>query len=300
MKTHAKKIFFIIYACFTIITFLQLKAQGLSSNKENPPSVTVHRSQEINITSKTNGVKYPIFVALPGSYFTSEKTYPVVYMLDAYSSFGIMVQMARLLSFDKELPEVIIVGISSEGGSKEFNYNRARDFTPTIIQPEKLPEEFRSTFPISGGAEKFLGFIKDELIPYVESNYRFCPGDRTLEGHSLGGLFVFYSLLKEPGLFKRYIAISPALLWDDGLLIKDEEKFSEDHKSLESIIYTAVGSLEGESFKKPWKQLISNLNSRGYDGMKLKTEIAEGETHYTIIPYIVTHGLKSVFFESVK
>lgn len=300
MKTHAKKIFFIIYAYFTIITFLQLKAQDLSSNKENPPAVTVHRSQEINITSKTNGVKYPIFVALPGSYFTSGKTYPVVYMLDAYSSFGIMVQMARLLSFDKELPEVIIVGISSEGSSKEFNYNRARDFTPTLIQPEKLPEEFRSTFPISGGAEKFLGFIKDELIPYVESNYRFSPGDRTLEGHSLGGLFVFYSLFKEPGLFKRYIAISPALLWDGGLLLKQEENFFENHKSLKSIIYTAVGSRENDSFTAPWKQLISNLKSRGYDSMKLQTEIAEGETHYTIIPYIVTHGLKSVFSESVK
>ncbi len=300
MKTPSKKIFFIIFACCTIITSLQLKAQDLSSNKENPPAVTIHRSQEINITSKTNGVKYPIFVALPGSYYSSYKKYPVVYMLDAYSSFGIMVQMARLLSFDKELPEVIIVGISSEGGSQEFIYNRSRDFTPTQIPPEKLPADLRSSFPASGGAEKFLRFIKDELIPYVESNYRTKAGDRTLEGHSLGGLFVFYSLFKEPGLFKRYIAISPALLWDDGLLLKQEEKFFEDHNSLESIIYTAVGSLESESFKGPWKQLISNLKSRGYDGMKLKTEIAEGETHYTIIPYIVTHGLKSVFFEYEK
>lgn len=221
-------------------------------------------------------------------------------MLDAYSSFGIMVQMARLLAFDKELPEVIIVGISSEGGSKEFNYGRARDFTPTQIQPEKLPAEYRSTFPISGGAEKFWGFIKDELIPYVESNYRFSPGDRTLEGHSLGGLLVFYSLFKEPGLFKRYVAVSPVLLWDGGLLLKQEENFWNDHKTLNADIYTSVGSLESESFILPWKQLTNNLKLRRYEGLKLKTEIAEGETHYTIIPYIVTHGLKSVFSEDVK
>jgi len=298
MKNYKQKIFLVLFICLAIVPFLQLKAQDKPIDKITP--VTIHRSQVMNITSKINGVTYPIFIALPGSYFTTEKTYPVVYILDAYSSFGIMVQMARLLAFDKELPEVIIVGISSEGGSKEFNYGRARDFTPTQILPEKLPEEFRSTFPISGGADKFLGFIKDELIPYVESNYRFSPGDRTLEGHSLGGLFVFYSLFKEPGLFKRYIAISPALLWNDGLLLKDEEKFSKDHKSLESIIYTAVGSLESEFFKKPWEQLIGNLKSRQYNGMKLKAEIAEGETHYTIIPYIVTHGLKSVFSEGLK
>jgi len=298
MKNYIQKIFLTLFICFAFLPAVQLKAQDKTTDKITP--VTVHRSQVFNITSKINGVTYPVFVALPGSYSTSNKTYPVVYMLDAYSSFGVMVQMARLLSFDKEIPEVIIVGISSEGGSKEFNYNRARDFTPTQIQPEKLPEEFRSTFPISGGAEKFLGFIKDELIPYVESNYRFSPGDRTLEGHSLGGLFVFYSLFKEPELFKRYVAISPALLWDNGLLLKQEEKFSKDHNSLASIIYTAVGSLESELFKEPWKQLISNLKSRGYADMKLKSEIAEGETHYTIIPYIVSHGLKSVFSEDVK
>ncbi len=298
MKKYIKKSFLALFIWLVILPTVQLKAQDKPVDKVTP--ATIHRSQVINITSKINGVTYPIFVALPGSYFITEKTYPVVYMLDAYSSFGIMVQVARLLAFDKELPEVIIVGISSEGGSKEFNYGRARDFTPTQIQLEKLPEEFRSTFPISGGAEKFLGFIKDELIPFVESNYRFSPGDRTLEGHSLGGLFVFYSLFKEPGLFKRYIAISPALLWDDGYLIKDEEKFLKDHKSLESIIYSAIGSLENEFIKRPWKQLMSNLNSRGYEGMKLKSGIAEGETHYTIIPYIVTHGLKSVFSEDVK
>lgn len=298
MKNYIQKIFLTLFFCWTILPALQLKAQDKPTDKYTP--VTLHRTQVVNITSKINGATYPIFIALPGSYFTTEKTYPVVYMLDAYSSFGIMVQMARLLAFDKELPEVIIVGISSEGGSKEFNYGRARDFTPHQTQPEKLPAEYRSTFPISGGAEKFLGFIKEELIPYIESNYRFSPGDRTLEGHSLGGLFVFYSLFKEPGLFKRYVAVSPVLLWDSGLLLKQEEKFSKDHKTLESIIYTAVGSLESEFFKRPWKQLISNLKLRGHDGMKLKTEIAEGETHYTIIPYIVTHGLKSVFSEDVK
>ena len=295
MRNYIHKTFLALLLCWIILPAALLKAQDKSVDKTDP--VTIHRSQVINITSKINGVTYPIFIALPGSYLTTEKTYPVVYMLDAYSSFGIMVQMARLLAYDKEIPEVIIVGISSEGGSKEFNYNRARDYTPTQIFPEKLPENFRSSFPISGGAEKFLGFIKEELIPYVESNFRFKAGDRTLEGHSLGGLFVFYSLFKEPELFNRYIAISPALLWDNGLILKNEEMFFKDHKSLNVNIYTSVGSLEDDLFISPWKQLTNSLKLRGYAGMKLKAEIAEGETHYTSIPYIATHGLKSVFSE---
>jgi predicted alpha/beta superfamily hydrolase len=250
MKNYIQKIFAAVFFCLAILFAPQLSAQEKAAGKNT--SVEIHRSLTVNITSKINGVTYPIFIALPGSYFTTEKTYPVVYMLDAYSSFGIMVQMARLLAFDKELPEVIIVGISSEGGPKEFNYNRARDYTPTQISPEKLPVEFRAAFPISGGAEKFLEFIKNELIPYVESNYRFSPGDRTLEGHSLGGLFVFYSLFKEPDLFKRYVSISPALFWDDGLTLKQEEKFFQNHKTINANVYTSIGSLENESFISPW------------------------------------------------
>jgi uncharacterized protein len=298
MKNYIQKIFAAVFFCLIILFVPQLSAQEKAEKKNT--SVEIHRSLTVNITSKINGVTYPVFIALPGSYFVTEKTYPVVYMLDAYSSFGIMVQMARLLAFSKEVPEIIIVGISSEGGSKEFNYSRARDYTPTQIPPEKFPEEFRAAFPISGGAEKFFGFIKNELIPYVESNYRFRPGDRTLEGHSLGGLFVFYSLFKEPDLFKRYIAVSPALFWDDGLLLKQEENFAKDHKILSADIYTSIGSLESGLFASPWEQLANNLKLRGYEGIKLKTEIAEGETHYTMIPYIVTHGLKSIFSEDTK
>lgn len=284
--------FFVLFfgAYFTI----QLDAQEKSDNLIIQP-VTLHRSELIELRSSINGQTYPIKIALPGSYFYSTQTYPVVYLLDAYSSFGIMTEMARLLASDKEVPEVIVVGISSNGGSKEFIYNRSRDYTPTQISPEKLPQEYRYSLPVSGGAEKFLGFIKDELIPFVESKYRFTSTDRTLAGHSLGGLFVFYTLFQQPELFKRYIAISPALSWDDGFVIKQESNFFESKKSLNSIIYTSVGSLEDDSFIAPWKQLTNKMKERKYEKLELKTEIANNETHYSIIPYMATHGLRSVF-----
>lgn len=291
MSERAKKYFITFLLYFIVGLAAQLSAQNQSSN----PPVMLHRTEEIEIKSLINGQTYPIKIALPGSYYSSTQTYPVVYMLDAYSSFGIMTEMARLLASDKEIPELIIIGISSKGGSKEFIYNRSRDYTPAQIPPEKLPTAYRSSIPISGGAEKFLGFIKDELIPFVESKYRFTSSDRTLAGHSLGGLFVFYSLFQQPELFKRYIAISPALSWDDGFVIKQESNFLESKKSLNYIIYTSVGSLEDDSFIAPWKQLTNKMKERKYEKLELKTEIADNETHYSIIPYIATHGLRSVF-----
>lgn len=293
MKPKSKK-YFLIFIFYSVAFYSsQLSAQNQSKEVANS-SVTLHRTEIIELTSAINSRTYPINVALPGSYYTSDQTYPVVYMLDAYSSFGIMTEMARLLASDKELPEVIIIGISSEGGSKEFIYNRSRDYTPTRIPKENLPEALRSSIPVSGGAEKFLDFIKEELIPLVESKYRSKADDRTLVGHSLGGLFVFYSLFQEPKLFNRYVAVSPALLWDYEFILKHEENFSENHKSLNAIVYTAVGSSEDEIFVSPWKRLISKMKETNYTGLNLKTEIAKNETHYTMIPYIVTHGLKSV------
>lgn len=253
--------------------------------------VSINRTEVHKITSVSNGIVYPIYVALPGSYNYTSQTYPVVVMLDAYSSFGTMVQMTRLLAFNKELPDLIIVGISSEGGSKEFNYNRMRDFTPTELKSERE----KQLIPVSGGGEKFLNFIKDELLPMVESKYRINKEDKTLVGHSLGGLFVFFTLFEEPKLFNKYVAISPALMLGDEYMLKKEKLFGEKSKELNASVYTNVGSLEDSIFKNSWERLISSIKDRSYNGLKLKAEVADKETHYTIIPYIATHGLKAVF-----
>jgi predicted alpha/beta superfamily hydrolase len=275
---------------FLLICFCALHAQD-----QKPEPVTLHRTEVYTITSKVNGETYPIEVALPASYYGTDKSYPVVYMLDAYSSFGIMVEMQRLLAFDGELPELIIVGISSKGGSKEFIYSRARDFTPTHIDPEKLPLGIRLMTPASGGAEKFLGFITEELIPFIESKFRCKKDDRTIEGHSYGGLFGFYVLFNKPEIFNRYVMISPAVLWDNELILKQEEDFAKKHKSLNAVVYTTVGSLEDRFMIDPWKKLISAIKSHDYNGLTLNAEISGNENHYTIIPYFVTHGLTSVY-----
>ena len=286
-----KKFFALALFYFCIV----INAQ--TENTKIPPPVTLNRTEVHKLISKANGVTYPIFISLPGSYYNTDKTYPVVYMLDAYSSFGIVTQTAKLMAFNKELPELIIVGISSEGGSKEFIYNRARDFTPTYVPLDKLPDDSRLMLPASGGAEKFLEFIKNELIPFVELNYRIEQNERTLIGHSLGGLFASYVLFNQTDLFNRYVMISPALAWDDNFIFKQEKDFFEKNKTLPVKIYTAAGSFEPKEFLETWKEFSLFVGSRKYEGLKMKTEIAEGETHYTIIPFLVTHGLKYVFSE---
>ena len=105
---------------------------------------------------------------------------------------------------------MIMVGIGHPVGSvladlaAAHNYSevRKKHLSPTAAEARG-----------GGGAEKFLGFIRDELIPFVDSNYHTDPGDRTLVGDSLSGLFSLYALSQCPETFNRYIAGSPALGW---------------------------------------------------------------------------------------
>jgi uncharacterized protein len=264
------------------------------------PQVVLNGTESDTIISKINGATYPLKISLPGSYLNSDKKYPVVYMLDAYSSFGMMTEMQRLLAFDKELPEVIIIGISSKGNSKDFIYNRARDFTPTFIPTNEIPEDIHVMTPASGGADKFLEFINKELIPFVESKFRCLKNDRTLVGHSYGGLFSFYTLFTKPEVFNRYVIISPAVFWDNEFIQKKEKKYFTGNKSLNAVVYTVVGSAESSYMIEPWKRLTESIQNHNYSGLRFVNKIAEGETHYTIMPYLVTHGLISVFENDLK
>ncbi len=282
-----KRVYVSLIIIFGFVIHLNAQSEG--------ESVAIRRSEVVRIKSSINNLIYPVYIALPANYKQSNESYPVVYMLDAYSSFGIMVQLQRLLLFNKELPEVIIVGISSEGGSKEFNYNRSRDYTPTHIQSDSIPALLRSMIPASGGADDFISFIKNDLIKQIESKYRCNPNDRTIVGHSLGGLFGFYVLFTNPELFQNYVLISPALNWDKEFILKLEEKFSLSHKTLLAKIYTTVGSLEGSIMIQPWQRLVDSIKKHNYSGLSIEVGVSEKETHYTIIPYIATHGLKSVF-----
>jgi predicted alpha/beta superfamily hydrolase len=146
---------------------------------------------------------------------SSLKKYQVLYLLDGGVNFhfvtGIIKQLSRL---DNPIcPDMIIVGILST--------DRLRDFTPT--------HQWDST-NTSGGGEKFTSFLEEELIPYVNDHYPAGP-DRTLVGHSLGGLIVVNTLINHQSLFNQYVAIDPTLGWENQKFLKkaiiklNQEKF---------------------------------------------------------------------------
>ncbi len=136
-------------------------------------------------------------VFLPQNYKPgSADKYDVLYVLDGGNwNTGLITKVQQFLEGESYMPPTIIVSI--------LGIDRNKDLTPTVLKDWKT----------SGGADKFLHFIKDELIPHINKEYP-SNGDNTLWGHSLGGLFVINALLNEPKTFKSYIAVDPSLWWD--------------------------------------------------------------------------------------
>ncbi|MEL7122886.1 MAG: alpha/beta hydrolase-fold protein [Bacteroidota bacterium] len=140
----------------------------------------------IYIQSDILGETRSVTIGLPSGYYNSNKTYGSLYVLDAENKYNICRAAHQFFEISTRIPGSIMVAIANS--SKE---NRNRDLLP----------------PNFGGSDSlFRAFVEKEVMPYIEKNYRVNE-DRTLSGHSHGGVFTVMTLLKRPDLFERYIAI---------------------------------------------------------------------------------------------
>jgi len=279
----------------------------------DPPAYLSGTTSRI-VVSETTGRTYQISVTLPRTYDTSNETYPVLYAVDANIEFGTVVETARLMQLEGLIPELIVVGIGYPVGTFiEALAPRAVDLTPTEdrgFQERAAVAEANSDRPVhegNGGAPGFLRFVREELIPSIEAEYRADPRGRALYGHSFGGLFAFYSLLEGEGTFHRFIVGSPSLWWDQGVSFELEDRFAETHSALPARAFFSVGMLEdeGPNDAVPWGQLmVSNLRTlldvldeRNYEGFEFASHFFEDETHTSVVPATISRGLRYIYGE---
>jgi uncharacterized protein len=255
---------------------------------------TVPNSQIIQLSSKQTGADYELFVALPLDYATSRKSYPVVYMLDADYSFALTRNVVQHFVEREDLPPVILVAIGYPGAAtnrETYKKNRTRDYTPAYAPSGGYGTEYQK---VSGGGPKFRAFIASELIPLIERKFR-TTGDRTIIGHSYGGLFATYVLLTEPALFKRYIIVSPSLWYANRIALTMEETAAQSGIRPEARVFFGVGSLESSVMSDDLTEMYRRLRSRNNPRLQMTLRIFDAERHNSVFPAAVTRGLLTVF-----
>jgi predicted alpha/beta superfamily hydrolase len=155
-----------------------------------PSGIPITIGEQLNIDSGILGEQRSVIVGLPESYSASNTSYPVLYLLDGASHFNYISGVVYFLAANDFIPEMIVVAVN--------NTDRNRDLTP----PSQAPLDLRNA-PTLGGADNFQRYLAEELMPWIETNYR-TQSYKVLMGHSFGGLFAIHTLTTRPELFNAY------------------------------------------------------------------------------------------------
>ena len=196
------------------------------------PLVTAQ--EEFSIQSEAMQETREIIVHLPKNYDAdSEEGYAVIYNLDAGSTDKLLAEIVSFYNWAEEMPEeVIVIGLK--------NVRRGTDYLPHYYDYERDGEQ------VIGNGGKLLAYIKDELIPFVDKEFK-TNGRRVFAGHSWGGQFLTYTMSQSPNLFDAYFITSPAFgdegEWGKKTFEALEQTLKQD-PDLPGFVYVSVGAIE--------------------------------------------------------
>jgi enterochelin esterase-like enzyme len=166
----------------------------------------VKEKQVIKSTILNKEVHYSIF--LPSDYYTSERAYPVTYLLHGYGDaddgwiqFGEVNRLADDAIKAGKIPPMIIV---TPDGFTSFYINTA------------------------DGKLNYEDFFIKELIPHIEKTYKVKAERkyRGIAGLSMGGYGALMYALKYPNLFVASAPLSAAVWTDNDIINLDEGMFN--------------------------------------------------------------------------
>lgn len=251
------------------------------------------------------GEPYHIFVSLPEGP-PPDDGYPVLYVLDGNAMFAGFAEARRIQAgtadnkFAKpNIGSSIIVGVGYET-KQVYDIRRLDDFTPPL-PADPPPRLARFAKYPSGGQDRFLEFLVNDLRPEIDRRYGIDPNRQALFGHSLGGLFALHVLYTQPDAFSAIIAASPALYWIDQSILAEERAFANALAQSKisgpvSRVLLLVGELE-ETSVLIWdtEALARRLEPLSAYGLRSQFRLLDGEVHVTVPSRAITTTLRFAF-----
>ena len=228
-----------------------------------------------SILSKVLKQNRKIAVFLPEGYDKAITKFPVLYVLDADGRDQHTVPTARFLFLNNKMPKAIIVGV--------FNIDRNHDFLPDSIK----------TVPTGGGADNFVKFFREELIPYIDKNYK-TESFNVLIGHSFGGVFAMHCLVTDPDLFNAYVAIDPSFWYKNLMMVKNSRDEFGKPKNWKKVLF--ISGREGNALKGMGVTAMDSLlKSSAPADLAWKVSAYADEDHGSVTFKSVYDGLRFIF-----
>ncbi len=258
--TFMRKIFLLVLTIISIVTssFAQVKGSPISiGNNYTINSKILDKNREIQIY-------------LPDSYDTSKEKYPVLYILDGQWFFSNGVSIQKSLRTPGAIPEMIVVGIS--------NIRSLR----------------RGLF---GDGEKFTSFLKEEVIQFVDANFRTTK-ERVIYGWEAAAYYISEMILKEKDLF------SGAIITDGGYASEEMVKGFNSDKEIYLYMANSRKDIYYISSSDGFNESLKKVNPKN---LRWKYELFNDEVHETM-PHLAMykgiryyyHNYDSLVFESIE
>ena len=250
------------------VSFLGLTAAA------QPQGTDIILGKSFPMTSKILNRDVNVLISVPDGYNAGSSNYPVLYDLNSFLSFTLDCGTAGLLGRNLIIPNMIVVGVPFLD----------RGYVPT-------PFEERGENPTA--TDLSLKFLREELIPFVEKNYR-TNAFRILYGHSVGGLFTMYTLFNEPDLFTAYLAGSPWFQTNNQYWLKNIEKMAKNRNLDGKFLFMTVGKDEAPLTIDTYRELGKWMNGQPASGLTWKSAWLEGD-HGSMVGRNIYDGLLFIF-----
>lgn len=247
----------------------------LLANLAHAGPMRLDGTEQWTMTS-AEGREYRIMISLPEGDVPWTGGYPVIYLLDGNAYFPAFHAAKRA---QERLRGAILVGIGYPSDTPLDFERRAFDLSP--------PQPAERNTPPQGGQDLFLDFIEKRLMPKVNARFKVDQDQRSLVGHSFGGMFGVYALFTRPQLFQHVIAISPSLWWRDRYLLEHERAFRKKAQAgqldlTHSSLTLLMGDREMAQEIQDARALQIRLEALSQYGLRSDFQIEPGEDHMSM------------------
>ena len=262
-KTAAATVILVV-----VLAFLPCDV-SLAQEDGSPVSIGTYRMLHSQILDEDR----TLLISLPRGYDETTVRYPVLYVLYGGQVRGYFAESVHIIDRLQEaalIPQMIIVGIK--------NVDRYRDNLP--VGPDGQ----------SGGADRFLEFFTNELIPFVDGSYR-TKDFRILLGPQAGASFALYALMESPGLFSLNIITNP--FWNRSVreyLLEKSEEFFVREGSVKSLLYVTCDTSDDDETTMEYLDKLTSIVEGGKKSDFVMVRNPAGWEDRDLIP---SPGLKS-------
>jgi len=201
-------------------------------------------------------------VSLPERYYSSDRHYPTLYVIDGDFQFQHTSALVTNLSRMGKIPPMIVIGVANQG---------QQDYILHTTWESEGNNEY-------GGAALFNKYLEQDLVPIIKQNYR-TNSQQALAGYSLGGLLTAYVMMQENTSFNAFLSMSPSAWFDNNSINEKLAQYISKNKKALPPLFLTVANEEEMGVRELVDELKKNYKEEKSWHWQFKTY--PDETHFS-------------------